>query len=167
MNRLRKKREKLLYTYKETISPAIHRLSSLPKGPKVWNYRENAARKLAEETTTSHAISSIFYHDIDITHIDGWRIYAERKEQQSTSPVHFQVQYQAHYAPMIIEKWALPLFKQANLVPDNVSPAARTDVECACCQVCNYYQSYENGTLEHPLPDVYVMYATGSTIGNA
>eukprot|EP00983_Pelagomonas_calceolata_P070045 1150613-Pelagomonas_calceolata.AAC.1 len=35
---------------------------------------------------------------------------------------------------MIIEKWALPFFKDAGLQPATTSTAARTDIECAGCQ---------------------------------
>eukprot|EP00983_Pelagomonas_calceolata_P001138 39599-Pelagomonas_calceolata.AAC.1 len=57
---------------------------------------------------------------------------------------------------MIIEKWALPFFKKAGLQPAITSTAARTDIECACCQICNYHGGYEFINSEPPYLDMYV-----------
>eukprot|EP00983_Pelagomonas_calceolata_P055055 1143957-Pelagomonas_calceolata.AAC.1 len=47
-------------------------------------------------------------------------------------------QYRTHFAPMIIEKWALPLFIKAGFQPATNSRAACSDIQRACCQICNY-----------------------------
>eukprot|EP00983_Pelagomonas_calceolata_P004682 153203-Pelagomonas_calceolata.AAC.1 len=57
---------------------------------------------------------------------------------------------------MIIEKWALPFFKKAGLQPATTTIAARTDIECACCQICNYPGAYEPIKSEPPYPDMYI-----------
>eukprot|EP00983_Pelagomonas_calceolata_P006301 208810-Pelagomonas_calceolata.AAC.2 len=61
------------------------------------------------------------------------------KKDGSRPLIHYQVQYHTHFAPMIIEKWALPVFKKAGLQPATTSTAACTDFACACCQICNYH----------------------------
>eukprot|EP00983_Pelagomonas_calceolata_P134781 1162093-Pelagomonas_calceolata.AAC.3 len=55
---------------------------------------------------------------------------------------------------MNIEKWALPLFTKAGLQPATTSIAAHTDIECACCQICNYPGGYESINSEPPELDV-------------
>eukprot|EP00983_Pelagomonas_calceolata_P121380 1160794-Pelagomonas_calceolata.AAC.2 len=57
---------------------------------------------------------------------------------------------------MIIEKWALPFFKKAGFQPATTSTAARTDIECACCQICNYHGGYEPINSEPPYLDMYI-----------
>eukprot|EP00983_Pelagomonas_calceolata_P052042 1142670-Pelagomonas_calceolata.AAC.2 len=54
---------------------------------------------------------------------------------------------------MIIEKWALPFFKKAGFQPATASTAARTDIECACCQLCNQHGGYEPINSESPFLD--------------
>eukprot|EP00983_Pelagomonas_calceolata_P021522 674000-Pelagomonas_calceolata.AAC.1 len=48
--------------------------------------------------------------------------------------IHHQAQYRTHFAPMAIDKWALPLFVKIGLQPASTSIAACTDIECASCQ---------------------------------
>eukprot|EP00983_Pelagomonas_calceolata_P078426 1154249-Pelagomonas_calceolata.AAC.1 len=57
---------------------------------------------------------------------------------------------------MILEKWVLPIFKKAGFQPASICTAARTDIECACCQICNYHHGYESVNSEPPCPDMYV-----------
>eukprot|EP00983_Pelagomonas_calceolata_P125892 1161250-Pelagomonas_calceolata.AAC.3 len=57
---------------------------------------------------------------------------------------------------MIIGKWALPFFKKAGLQPATTSTAACTDIECACCQICNYHGGYEPINSELPYLDMYI-----------
>ena len=42
---------------------------------------------------------------------------------------------------IILERWALPLFKAVGLVPENNQAAARTDIACAPCEVCSHHVS--------------------------
>eukprot|EP00983_Pelagomonas_calceolata_P069096 1150238-Pelagomonas_calceolata.AAC.1 len=47
-------------------------------------------------------------------------------------------------------------FRKAGLQPETITPAARTDNECACCQICNYHYGYESENCEPPFLDMYV-----------
>ncbi len=51
-----------------------------------------------------------------------------------------QKQCLTHYAPLIIERWALPngspIFKKAGFLPENNRPISRSAIECACFEVC-------------------------------
>eukprot|EP00983_Pelagomonas_calceolata_P033989 1064899-Pelagomonas_calceolata.AAC.1 len=49
-------------------------------------------------------------------------------EPSSTTKCMHTAQYHIHFAPMIIEEWALPIFKKAGLQPATTSTAARTDI---------------------------------------
>jgi hypothetical protein len=40
---------------------------------------------------------------------------------------------------MVLEAWALPLFKAVGLVPKTTQAAARTDFACASCEVYSYH----------------------------
>jgi hypothetical protein len=40
----------------------------------IWNYRKTSVEKLARETIANHAINALYYYDLDIIHIDEWRI---------------------------------------------------------------------------------------------
>eukprot|EP00983_Pelagomonas_calceolata_P078785 1154372-Pelagomonas_calceolata.AAC.2 len=84
----------------------------------------------------------MYNHGFDITHKDGWRNCAVNKDGKR-SLIHHQVPDHTHFAPMIIEKWALPFFKKSGLQPATPSTAARTDIDCACCQMCNYHGGYK------------------------
>eukprot|EP00983_Pelagomonas_calceolata_P050679 1142085-Pelagomonas_calceolata.AAC.1 len=57
---------------------------------------------------------------------------------------------------MLIEKWTLPFFKKAGLQPATASTAARTDIECPCCQICNCPGGYEPINSEPPYLDMYI-----------
>eukprot|EP00983_Pelagomonas_calceolata_P029707 930903-Pelagomonas_calceolata.AAC.1 len=49
-----------------------------------------------------------------------------------------------------------PAFLQAGLQPATISTAARTDIECACYQICNYHGGYEPINSEPPYHDMYI-----------
>eukprot|EP00983_Pelagomonas_calceolata_P015611 495930-Pelagomonas_calceolata.AAC.1 len=69
---------------------------------------------------------------------------------------------------MIIEKWALPFCKKAGFQPASICTAARTDIECACCQICNCPGGLEPLNSETPtLACTFVMSANALTTGNA
>eukprot|EP00983_Pelagomonas_calceolata_P027870 874561-Pelagomonas_calceolata.AAC.1 len=57
---------------------------------------------------------------------------------------------------MIIEEWALPFSKKAGFQPASICTAARTDIECACCQICNYPGGLEPINSGPPYLDMYV-----------
>eukprot|EP00983_Pelagomonas_calceolata_P003021 100123-Pelagomonas_calceolata.AAC.1 len=66
---------------------------------------------MAQEATANHAINAVYYNDINITHIDAWRIHSAKRKDMSNDLSPQQKQYHTHYGPMIIERWALPFFK--------------------------------------------------------
>ena len=44
-------------------------------------------------------------------------------------------QYHTYYAPMNIERLALPLFKSVGLVPKSSKTVARSQIKCASCEI--------------------------------
>ena len=134
-------------------SPVIAATCQNGQNLDLWNYRENTLRKLAKDTTTTHAVNAIYYYELDVTHIDAWRVCTNKGS--STVPTQQQRQFHAYFAPMIIEKWALQYFLKAGLIPANTTPVARTSIKCACCQICNYPGGYEPINSEPPYEDMY------------
>eukprot|EP00983_Pelagomonas_calceolata_P132801 1161906-Pelagomonas_calceolata.AAC.6 len=66
---------------------------------------------------------------------------------------------------MKIEKWSLPFFKKAGFQPASICTAARTDIECACRQICNYPGGLEPVNSEPPYLDMN-MFVTSVTSAN-
>ncbi len=66
-----------------------------------------------------------------------------------------QKQYLTHYAHMIIERWALPIFKKAGFMPESTRPISQFAIECACCEVCFLHYGLESGKTEPPFDDMY------------
>eukprot|EP00983_Pelagomonas_calceolata_P056847 1144809-Pelagomonas_calceolata.AAC.2 len=58
----------------------------------------------------------------------------------------------AKTASHAIKARALPFFKKAGFQPATTSTAARTDIVCACCQICNSPGGYEPINSEPPNP---------------
>ena len=61
-----------------------------------------------------------------------------------------------YYAPMNIEKWALPLFKSVGLVPKSSKAIARSQIKCASCEICSYHLGLESPDLSPPFKDMYI-----------
>jgi hypothetical protein len=61
--------------------------------------------------TLTEAINTLYYDDIDILRIDDWRFFTPKKRDRDDTPQR-QKQYHTYYAPMNIERWALPLLNQ-------------------------------------------------------
>eukprot|EP00983_Pelagomonas_calceolata_P017425 546278-Pelagomonas_calceolata.AAC.1 len=57
---------------------------------------------------------------------------------------------------MTTEEWDLPIIKKAGFQPASICTASRTDIECACCQICNYHGGPEPINSEPPFFDMYV-----------
>eukprot|EP00983_Pelagomonas_calceolata_P050808 1142145-Pelagomonas_calceolata.AAC.2 len=57
---------------------------------------------------------------------------------------------------MTIEKWALPIFKNAGFTPASIEPAARAEIEYACCEVCDYPGGKESLNSEPPYLYMYL-----------
>eukprot|EP00983_Pelagomonas_calceolata_P075455 1153026-Pelagomonas_calceolata.AAC.1 len=70
-----RKGKTLLHVEAELQTPTINPLASNWLGNDAWRYKENLVKKLAQEATANHAINVVYYNDINITHIDAWRIY--------------------------------------------------------------------------------------------
>ena len=73
---------------------------------KLWTYKKDKAFSM----TPTEAINTLYYDDMDILHIDNWRFVTPRKETDDTPQR--QKQYHIYYAPMNIERWALPSLNQ-------------------------------------------------------
>ncbi len=97
---------------------------------------------------TQNAINTIYHNDLDITHIDSWRIILDKKRDRHDNMPLQQKQYLTHDAPMIIERWALPIFKKAGYTPNNTRPISQSASQCACCEVCFLYCGLEPGITE-------------------
>eukprot|EP00983_Pelagomonas_calceolata_P026363 827557-Pelagomonas_calceolata.AAC.1 len=90
---------------------------------------------MAEHTNPLDALNTAYFkkfYDLDVTHINAWRILTAKKRDRSNNSPLKQKQHRTHFAPMIIENWALPMFKNAGFATARVSLAARTDIKCAC-----------------------------------
>ena len=66
--------------------------------------------------TPTEANNTLYYDDMDILHIDNWRFFTPKKRDRDDTPQR-QKHYHTYYAPMKIERWALPLLKSDELVP--------------------------------------------------
>jgi hypothetical protein len=98
---------------------------------------------------------TLYYDDIDILHIDNWRLFTPKKRDRDDTPLR-QKQYHIFYAPMNIERWALPLFKSVGLVPKSSKTIARSQIKCACCEICSYHLGLEPPDLSPPFKDMYI-----------
>jgi len=67
-----------------------------------------------------------------------------------------QKQCHTYYAPMNIERWALPLFKLVGLVPKSSKAIARSQIKCASCEICSYHLKLESPDLSPPFKDMYI-----------
>eukprot|EP00983_Pelagomonas_calceolata_P016237 513839-Pelagomonas_calceolata.AAC.1 len=150
-----KKRKEFLRIETELQTLTINPLASNKDGGRVWKYRGTSAKKLAQETTSNHAINAV-YCDFDITLIDVWRICPAKRKDMSNDSSPQQEHYHIHNGPMVIEKWALPFFKKAGFQPASISTAARIDIECARCQICNYPRGLEPKNSEPPCPGISI-----------
>ena len=85
--------------------------------------------------TPTEAINTLYYDDMDILHIDNWRFFTPKKRERWYTPKTETIPYDDHtyYAPMDIERWALPLFKSVGLVPKSVKqlPGAKISAQAA------------------------------------
>jgi hypothetical protein len=55
-----------------------------------------------------------------------------------------------------LERWALPLFKEAGFVPKITQAAACTDIACAFCEVSSYHLEIKSLDLVPPFQDMYI-----------
>eukprot|EP00983_Pelagomonas_calceolata_P051776 1142562-Pelagomonas_calceolata.AAC.1 len=98
----RKKRKKLFHIETELQTPTINPLASNCDGGSIWKYRETSVKKLAQETTASHAINAVYHYDLDVTLIDAWKICLAKRKDTGNDPSPQQKQYHTNYEPMII-----------------------------------------------------------------
>ena len=71
----------------------------------LWHHKRNRARTL----TASDAVNTIYHHDLEISMIDSERLITTNEQGRGACTPRQQKQYHAHYAPMIIKKWAMPI----------------------------------------------------------
>jgi len=105
--------------------------------------------------TPIEAINTLYYDDMDILHIDNWRFFTPKKRDRDDTPLR-QKQYHTYYAPMNIERWALPLFISVGLVPKSSKTIARSQMKCASCEICSYHLGLESPDLSPPIKDMYI-----------
>ena len=84
--------------------------------------------------TPTEAINTLYYDNMDILHIDSWRFFTPKKRDRDDTPQRPK-QYHTYYAPMNIERLALPLFKSVGLVPKSSKTVARSQIKCASCEI--------------------------------
>ena len=105
--------------------------------------------------TPTEANNTLYYDDMDILHIVNWRFFTPKKRDRDETPLR-QKQYHTYYAPMNIERWALPLFKSFGLVPKSSKTVARSQIKCASCEICSYHLGLESPDLSPPFKDMYI-----------
>jgi hypothetical protein len=100
--------------------------------------------------TPTEAINTLYCDDMDIQHINNWRFFTPKKRDRDDT---LQIQ---KYAPMNIDKWALPLFKSVGLVPKSSKTIARSQFKCASCEICSYHLGLGSPDLSPPFRDMYI-----------
>ena len=105
--------------------------------------------------TPTEAINTLYYDDMDILHIDKWRFFTPKKRYRDETPLR-QKQYHNYYAPMNIERWALPRYKSVGLVPKSSKTIAWSQIKCASCEICSYHLGLESPDLSPPFKDMYI-----------
>eukprot|EP00983_Pelagomonas_calceolata_P058384 1145464-Pelagomonas_calceolata.AAC.1 len=48
------------------------------------------------------------------------------------------------------------MIKNARFTPASIEPAARAEIECACCEICNFPGGKEPLKSEPPYLDMYI-----------
>ena len=118
----------------------------------------------------TEAINTLYYDDMDILHIENWRFFTPKKRDGDNTPLR-QKQYHTYYAPMNIERWALPLFKSGGLVLKSSKTIAQSQIKCASCEICSYHLGLGSPDLSPPFKDMYICTSvTSATVpitGNA
>jgi len=112
--------------------------------------------------TPTEAINTLYYDDMDILHIDNWKFFTPKKRDRDNTPLR-QKQYHTYYAPMNIERWALPLFQSVGLVPKSSKTIARSQIKYASCEICSYHLGLESPDLSPPFKDMYICDACNRT----
>jgi hypothetical protein len=100
--------------------------------------------------TPTEAINTLYYDDMDILHIDIWRLFTPKKRDSDNTPLR-QKKYHTHYAPMNIERWASPLLRSVDIMPKSSKTIARSQNKCASCEICSYHLGLESP----PFKDMY------------
>jgi len=117
----------------------------------VWHYKRNKA----QATQPITAITSIYKHELNDKLIDHHKLFKpHRIVGSNSSPQTYQKQYHTHWAPMTIEKWAIPIFTAAGFKKASVTATDRSDIHCACCKICSDWKGKES--LTEPFEDMYV-----------
>jgi len=89
-------------------------------------------------------ITSIYNHKLNYKLIDRHKMFKPRRRVGSnSSPQTYQKQYHTHWVPMTIEKWAIPIFAAAGLKKASATATKRSDIHCACCEICSDWKGKE------------------------
>jgi len=92
--------------------PSTDPLNPSCRSAELWKYTRNKVFANSKKTTPNNAINTIYRHDLDITHIDSWRIVSDKKRDRHDNTPLQQTQYLTHYPFMIVESWAFPISKK-------------------------------------------------------
>ncbi len=98
------------------------------KAQALWSYKQRKTCGMEP----LEAVTVVYYYDLNIEQIMGRRTL---KDKSGTNPP-TQEQFLTQYAPLIIERWALPIFKLAGFTPLRHDPIARSSIPDACCEIC-------------------------------
>jgi len=110
----------------------------------VWHYKKNKA----QATQPITFISSIYKHKLNYKVIDRHKLFKpHRRVGLNSSPETYQKQYHTHWAPMTIEKWAIPIFTAAGYKKASVTATKCSDIHCSCCEICSDWKGVPNRTL--------------------
>jgi len=90
------------------------------------------------------------------TYIDDYKFYFRNKRGRDAGRPERKKQYHTNYAPMILERQALLLFKAVEFVPKTTQAAARTDIACASCEVRSFHLGLKSLDLLPPFQDKYI-----------
>ena len=117
----------------------------------VWHNKRNKA----QSTQPITAITSIYKHELNYKLIDRHKLFKpHRREGSNDSPQTYQKQYHTHWAPMTIEKWAIPIFTAAGFKKVCAIATKRSEIHCACCEICFEWEGMESRA--EPFEDEYV-----------
>ena len=106
--------------------------------------------------TPTEAISTLYYDDLDILHIDDWRFFTPQIRDRDDTLQRRQKHYHTYYAHMTKEKRALPLFNSVGLAPKSSKTIARSQIKCASCERCSHHLGLESPDLSPPFKDMYI-----------
>ncbi len=82
------KRRRVSHIETDLPCPSINPVDPSFRGGEICNYKRNKVLQIARETTPNNAINTIHYHDLEIIHIDSWRIVSDEKRDRHGNMPH-------------------------------------------------------------------------------